>query len=55
MFSGNKEKYLKVNQRHKVADIADDCGCRDHPADPADPADHVFRKRRRISKNPSEI
>ena len=56
MFSGNIEKYLKVNQRHKVADNADDCGYRDHPADPADPADpanHVFRKHRKISKSQS--
>ena len=54
MFSENIEKYLKVNQRHKIADIADDCGYRDNPADPADPADHVFRKYRKISKSQSE-
>ena len=54
MVSVNIEKYLKINERHKVADIADDCGYRDHPADPADPADYVFRKYRKISKNQSE-
>ena len=54
MDSVNIEKYLKINERHKVADIADDCGYRDHPADPPDPADHVFRKYRKISRNQSE-
>ena len=54
MFSGNIEKYLKFNPRHKIADIADDSGYRDHPADPPDPADHDFRKDRKISKSQSE-
>ena len=54
MFSGNIEKYQKINERHKVADIADDCGYKDHPADLADPADDVFRKHKEIPKSQSE-
>ena len=51
MFLGNVEEYLKIHQRYKVADIPDDCGYRDQPADPPDPADHGFSKHRKISKN----
>ena len=54
MFSGKIEESLDVHQRLKVADIADGCGYRAHLADPADPADHVFRKNGRIYRCPSE-
>ena len=48
MFSGKTKKYLVVHKKPKIADVADGCGYRVHPADLADPADHVFRKYRRM-------
>ena len=54
MFSGKIEESLDVHQRLKLADIADGCGYMVHPADPADLADHVFKKNRRIFRCPSE-
>ena len=43
-----------LHWKHKIADVADRCGYSHHPADPADAADHVFRKNRKISSHPQE-
>ena len=54
MFLGKIEEGLVIHKKDKIADIADRCGYSLHLADPADPADHVFRKNRKISSHPQE-
>ena len=45
---------MQYLQHCTIADVADGCGYSHHLADPADPADHVFRKNRKISSSPPE-